>query len=83
MKMIEDKKEPEVVEPTDGVDSSANAAVELSVEPLLATVAETRQLLRIGKTQVFQLLRDDVLERRKVSGSTRITMRSIRKLAGL
>ena len=83
MNAIKDKKEPEGSEPSGGEDTPAEAVVEPCLEPLLATVAETRQLLRIGKTQVFQLLRDHVLERRKVNGCTRITMRSIRKLAGV
>ena len=56
---------------------------EAQPEPFLATVAEARRHLRIGKTQVFELLKSGVLERRKVNSSTRITMRSIRKLAGV
>ncbi len=52
------------------------------LDPLLVTVPQAQKLLGIGKTSVFSLVNQGVLERRKLGGATRITMRSIRKVAG-
>lgn len=51
-------------------------------EPLLATIRETCILLRCGKSKVFELCKDNTLERRKIGRSTRVTMASIRKIVG-
>ena len=51
--------------------------------PLLITVREAGKLLGIGKTATFALLSANVLERRRIGGATRVTLRSVRKLAGV
>ena len=51
--------------------------------PLLVTVQEACRLLSCGKTHLFVMINKGLLERRKVGNATRITMRSIRELAGL
>ena len=63
-----------------GLDSPSN---DNSALPLLVTVRQAGSLLGVGKTQVFNLLRLGVLERRKVGGATRVTLRSVRDLAGV
>jgi hypothetical protein len=55
----------------------------IGLEPLLVTVREAGALLGFGKTKIFQLLECGALERRKVNGATRITLRSVRELAGV
>lgn len=52
-------------------------------EPLLATVGEAGKLLRCGKTTIFDLINRGLLERRKLGRATRITLASIRKIAGV
>lgn len=52
-------------------------------EPLLATVGEAGKLLRCGKTTIFDLINRGLLERRKLGRATRITLASIRNLAGV
>lgn len=79
----DDQKGEQENAPDPEASADANIAETPTFDPLLVTVGDTRQLLRIGKTQVFQLANAGVLERRRVGGSTRITMRSIRKLAGV
>jgi excisionase family DNA binding protein len=55
----------------------------LPCEPLLVTVAEAGRLLRCGKSKIFEMIKEGVLERRKLGGATRITMASIRHVAGV
>ena len=55
----------------------------IDLQPLLVTVREAGALLGFGKTKIFQLLECGALERRKVKGATRITLRSVYKLAGV
>jgi excisionase family DNA binding protein len=52
------------------------------VEPVLLTVAQTCDLLNCGRTKLFALLATQQLERVKLGRATRISVRSIRKLAG-
>lgn len=63
-----------------GLDDPSN---DNSAFPLLVTVRQACSLLGIGRTHLFQLLNTGVLERRKVGRSTRITLRSVRDLAGV
>ena len=51
--------------------------------PFLVTPKQAGELLGVGKTTVFDLLSKNVLERRRINGATRVTMRSIRKVAGV
>ena len=51
-------------------------------DPLLMTIEQTTAILNCGRTTVFKLLADEVLERRKIGRATRVTLRSIRQLAG-
>ena len=51
-------------------------------EVLLVTVKQACKITNYGRTKIFSLMASGVLERRKEGRSTRITMRSIRKLAG-
>ena len=54
------------------------------VVPLLVTVRQAQKLLGVGKTSIFLMLSVGVLERSKpLPGMTRITWRSVRKLAGV
>jgi hypothetical protein len=52
-------------------------------EPLVVTVREAGRMLRLGRSTIFELLRTNKLERRRVGQSTRVTVRSIRELAGV
>ena len=56
---------------------------EASPFPLLVTVQQACKLLACGKTKVFDLLNQGTLERRKIGKATRITLESIKKLAGV
>lgn len=62
-----------------GLDGPAN---DNCVAPLLVTVKQAGALLGIGKTSIFAALKSGTLERRKVNGATRVTLRSVRALAG-
>jgi hypothetical protein len=72
----------EVEQPADAVTAQEHPA-EAETCPLLVTVAEAQRLLSIGKSSVFAMLNDGDLERRKVRKGTRITMRSVLRVAGL
>lgn len=50
-------------------------------DPLLVTVAEAGRLLSFGRTHIFELLAQNLLQRRKVGRATRITMDSVRNVA--
>lgn len=53
-------------------------------EPLLANTDTARSMLgNIGKTKLFELLREGKLERVKLGGKTCITIASIRAVANL
>lgn len=52
------------------------------MEPILIGVREACGLLGIKKTKMFELLRDQRLERKKIGSKTLITLQSIRALAG-
>lgn len=52
-------------------------------EPFLVSVEETCRLLNCGRTTIFALLSSGTLDRRKVGRATRVTMASIRRLAGI
>ena len=54
-----------------------------TIEPLLITVAHAQKLLGVGKTKLHAMLTSGALERRKVGRSTRVTMRSVRSIAGV
>lgn len=49
--------------------------------PLLLTVKQTCSLLAISKSTVFVMLADGSLERRRLGGATRVTLRSVLALA--
>lgn len=53
------------------------------VHTILVTVPDACAMLSCKKTKLFDLLRTNQLERRKIGRSTRITVSSIFKLAGL
>ncbi len=53
-----------------------------SPAPLLVTVRQACKMLACGKTTVFALINQGSLERRKIGKATRITLDSIKKLAG-
>lgn len=54
---------------------------EQPIDPLLVDTDTARAMLgNIGKTKLFELLRDGKLERVKLGGKTLITMKSIRNL---
>jgi hypothetical protein len=53
-------------------------AVGEHLEPLAVSPRETRQLLRIGNTRLYELLNGGELESYQEGRSRRITMRSIR-----
>jgi len=77
------KVPPVTTPPVTDAETSNPLADNPRTEPLLVTVRDAQRLLKIGKTHVFDLLNKGVLERRKVGKATRITMRSIRNVAGL
>lgn len=55
--------------------------IEPEIDPLLASTNMARSVLgNIGKTKLFQLLREGKLERVKLGGKTLVTMESIRAL---
>jgi len=56
---------------------------EAEPDPFLVTVSQTEKLLNVGKTTVFDLINKGRLERRKVGNATRITLRSVRNVAGI
>lgn len=65
-------------------DISYNApGSEASSPPLLVTVHQACRMLNCGKTTVFALINQGTLERRKIGKATRITLDSIKKLAGV
>ena len=64
----------------DGAESASGVS---AVEPLLVTPKRAGELLGLGKTTVFDLLNKGILERRKIGKATRITLRSVHKLAGI
>ena len=51
-------------------------------QPLLATTRQACKMLNCGRTTVFDLLNQGVLERVKIGRATRVTVRSIAALAG-
>lgn len=54
---------------------------EQPIDPLLADTETARAMLgNIGKTKLFGLLREGMLERVKLGGKTLITIESIRNL---
>ena len=53
-----------------------------NIDPLLADTDTARAVLgNIGKTKLFQLLREGKLERVKIGSKTLITMKSVRAVA--
>ena len=54
-----------------------------SPDPLLVTVDRAGELLSCGKTKIFDLINRGQLERRKLGRATRITLSSIRQVAGV
>lgn len=55
---------------------------EAKIDPLLADTVTTRAMLgNIGKTKLYDLLREGKLERVKLGGKTLVTMASIRAAA--
>ena len=69
----------------DGVGSSTtieqdpSKRIEKSVSPdaLLVTVKDVQRILSIGRTKAFELMAQGKLERHRVDGCVRITMKSI------
>jgi hypothetical protein len=54
-----------------------------ALEPLVVSVKDAGHMLGISRSTVFELLASNALERVKINGSiTRVTIASIRKLAG-
>lgn len=49
----------------------------------LVTVKQAQVLLSASKSSIFEWVNQGLLERRKINTATRITLRSIRKLAGM
>lgn len=49
----------------------------------LVTVKQAQALLNASKTSIFAWINQGLLERRKIGKATRITLRSIRVLAGV
>lgn len=52
-------------------------------EPLLMTVDEVKETLKIGTTSVYALINEGKLERRKVGRLSRITFASVKRVAGV
>ena len=52
-------------------------------EPLLVTIAQAQKLLGVGKTKLHEMIGSGLLERRKLGRATRVTMRSVRLIAGV
>ena len=57
------------------------AKPEPAIEPIVVSPRTACVMLAIGKTQLFALLKDGVLESIKIGKSRRITVASIKKLA--
>jgi hypothetical protein len=52
------------------------------MEPLLVNTSTARDMLgKIGKTKLFELLRDGKLDRRKCGSKTLVTLKSIEAFA--
>ena len=52
-------------------------------KPIAISVEEFCRLSSLGRTSAFKLLRDGLLERRRVGGRTLVLMRSVEALLGL
>lgn len=63
-------------------DESAARIVDYGITPLLVTVQDACKLLGCGKTKVFAMINEGLLERRKLGHATRVTFSSIRRVAG-
>lgn len=64
------------------VQSADSKPTDMLTMPMLVTVSRAGQLLGCGKTKIFEMINDGLLERRKLGRATRITLSSIRKIAG-
>lgn len=73
------QERPAAVQPSDPGDRQART--QAIPEAQLATVETTTRILAIGRSKVFDLMSKGVLERRRIDGCTRITMRSINRVA--
>jgi hypothetical protein len=63
-------------------NADASGPQQAEEQPLLATVPQTCQALNCSRTTVFDLLNSGILQRRKIGRATRVTVDSIKKLAG-
>ena len=52
------------------------------IDILMVTVKQAQVLLSASKSSIFEWVNKGLLERRKIGTATRITLRSIRALAG-
>lgn len=64
-------------------DTAATAfRTRLRAEPIAVSPKTAQEMLSIGKTKLFELIKDGTLNSKKIGKSRRITVASIKRAAG-